>query len=176
MVVKEYLEGFLSEILFRTKKDKKTFLLLYLGYGLAVAIISMIGLKIIGIHGVVLKGLLIGLFSLIPFIGSGIIMIPWILARVITNEKMLGSQLAILFIILCILKEIAYPFLIKIKFNIRPIILSVLFLIFFTIGKETGAIWASIIVLIIIAFFDATDIQSFYRRNRLRQRRRLERY
>ena len=85
MVVKEYLEGFLSEILFRTKKDKKTFLLLYLGYGLAVAIISMIGLKIIGIHGVVLKGLLVGLFSLIPFIGSGIIMIPWILARVITN-------------------------------------------------------------------------------------------
>lgn len=81
MVVREYLEGFLSEILFRTKKDKKTFGLWYLGYGLAVAIISMIGLKIIGIHGVIIKGLLIGLFSLIPFMGSGIMMIPWILAR-----------------------------------------------------------------------------------------------
>ena len=171
MVVREYLEGFLSEILFRTKKDKKTFGIWYLGYGLAVAIISMIGLKIIGIHGVVLKGLLVGLFSLVPFMGSGIIMIPWILARVISNEKMLGSQLAILFIILCILKEIAYPFLIKIKFNIRPIILSVLFLIFFTIGKETGAIWASVIIFIITTLFDAVDIQSYYRKNRSRIRR-----
>ena len=171
MVVREYLEGFLSEILFRTKKDKKKFGLWYLGYGLAVAIISMIGLKIIGIHGVIIKGLLIGLFSLIPFMGSGIMMIPWILARVITNEKMLGSQLAILFIILCILKEIAYPFLIKIKFNIRPIILSVVFLIFFTIGKETGAIWASVIIFIITTLFDAIDIQSYYRKNRSRVRR-----
>ena len=176
MVVREYLEGFLSEILFRTKKDKKTFGLWCLGYALAVAIISMIGLKIIGIHGVFIKGILIGLFSLIPFMGSGLLMIPWILVRVITNEKMLGSQLAILFIILCILKEIAYPFLLKIKFNIRPIILSVIFLIFFTIGKETGAIWGSVIIFIITTLFDAIDIQSYYRKNRSRERRRLQRF
>lgn len=176
MVVKEYLEGFLSEILFRTKKDKKTLGLWCLGYALAVAIISMIGLKIIGIHGVFIKGILIGLFSLIPFMGSGLLMIPWILVRVITNEKMLGSQLAILFIILCILKEIAYPFLLKIKFNIRPIILSVIFLIFFTIGKETGAIWGSVIIFIITTLFDAIDIQSYYRKNRSRERRRLQRF
>lgn len=176
MVVKEYLEGFLSEILFRTKKDKKTIGLWCLGYALAVAIISMIGLKIIGIHGVFIKGILIGLFSLIPFMGSGLLMIPWILVRVITNEKMLGSQLAILFIILCILKEIAYPFLLKIKFNIRPIILSVIFLIFFTIGKETGAIWGSVIIFIITTLFDAIDIQSYYRKNRSRERRRLQRF
>lgn len=176
MVVKEYLEGFLSEILFRTKKDKKTLGLWCLGYAVAVAIISMIGLKIIGIHGVFIKGILIGLFSLIPFMGSGLLMIPWILVRVITNEKMLGSQLAILFIILCILKEISYPFLIKIKFNIRPIILSVIFLIFFTIGKESGAIWGSVIIFIITTLFDAIDIQSYYRKNRSRERRRLQRF
>lgn len=176
MVVKEYMEGFLEEIFFRTKKDKKTFFISYLVYGLIMTIISVIGLKFIGINKVLLKGILIGILSLIPFMGSGILFIPWILLRVITEEKFLGSQLAILFVILCILKEISYPFLINTKYNIRPIIIAVIFLICYTIGKSTGAIVSAILVFIISTMFDAVNIQSFYRKNKIRKKRRNRTY
>ncbi len=175
MVVKEYLEGFLSEILYRKKKTLSNFLLWYVGYGLAIGIISIIGLKIIGIHHYGLKGILLGIFSLIPFLGTGIVFIPWVIARIITGESFLASQLAIVYIILCILKEIVFPFLIGKKFNIRPIIIGLIFLICYMIGKEPGAIVACFLIFIMTSLFDAMDIQSFYRKNKSRMRRKYQR-
>ncbi|WP_300410465.1 AI-2E family transporter [Lagierella sp.] len=171
MVVREYLEGFLEEILYRKKKTLSNFSLWYLGYGIAITIISIIGLKIIGIHHYGLKGILVGIFSLIPFLGTGIVFIPWVIARLVTSESLLSSQLAILYIILCIIKEIVFPFLIGKKFNIRPIIIALIFLICYTIGKEPGAVVACFLIFIMTSFFDAMDIQTFYRKNKARKRR-----
>lgn len=164
-IIKEYI----SEILFRTKRNASSFAIYLVALVLGTILLSFIGFKIIGVSGSFLKSLLVGIFSILPIIGSGIIMVPWIIIRIISNDIALAGQLAIIYSILVIGKQTYEPYLYGLKNSIRPIISFLIFLICYIIGRLTGAVVASFIILVISTFFEFIDIQNTLRRAKVRK-------
>lgn len=169
-IVKEYM----SEILFRTKRRLPEYILTLLGIVVITTITAFIGMKIIGVENAFLKSLLLGVFSALPIVGSGFVIIPWIIVRLITKDPGLAGQLAIVYIILVMVKQGLTPYLNGSKYGIRPIITFVVFIVFYIFGRLTGAYIASFVILLITTTFEVLDIQNTVRNYKRRNRRKLE--
>ncbi len=169
-IVKEYM----SEILFKTKRRLPEYILTLLGIVVVTTIAAFIGMKIIGVESAFLKSLLIGVFSSLPIVGSGFVMIPWIIVRLIMKDPGLAGQLAIIYIILVMVKQGLTPYLNGSKYGIRPIITFVIFIIFYIFKRLTGAYIASFIILLITTTFEVLDIQNTIRNYKRRNRRKSE--
>ena len=169
-IVKEYM----SEILFRSKRRLPEYILTLLGVVVITIITTFIGMKIIGVESAFLKSLLVGVFSSLPIIGSGFVLIPWIIIRLITKDPGLAGQLAIIYIILVMVKQGLTPYLNGSKYGIRPIITFVVFILFYIFGRLTGAYIASFVILLITTTLEILDIQNTVRNYKRRNRRKSE--
>ncbi|MFY9284285.1 MAG: AI-2E family transporter [Miniphocaeibacter sp.] len=165
------IKGYISEILFRTKRNLLQYILSLIILALIMTLTAFIGLKIIGIQDTLLKSFLVGLVSVFPAIGSGLIMIPWIIVRLITKNIALAGQLAIVYIILIIVKQVLEPYINGSKYSIRPLITVAIFLIGYIFGRLTGAIITSFLLLIIATLFEVLDIQNYARWAKRRKRK-----
>lgn len=165
------VNDYISEILFRTKRNTLN-QVIYTGVlALGTVLLSFIGFKIMGLGGALLKSLLVGLFSVLPILGSGIIMVPWIIIRLFSKDLALAGQLAIIYSIIVIGKQSIEPYLYGFKVGIRPIFSFVIFLIFYLFGGLKGAVISAFIILFIATFFEFIDIQNNLRRAKMRKRR-----
>src|SRR5699024_9197945 len=98
----------------------------------------------------------------IPYIGLGVIFIPWILFVFITGQYVLTIELAALSGILLIFKQIMYPKIIALEIGIHPFIaLSILFLSNQTIGL-LGILFTLVILILIIAIHKANLFTAMY--------------
>lgn len=84
-------------------------------------IILLIGFQLIGIEYGVLKGLGIALVDAVPVIGSGIIMIPWAIYRFATGSQAIGGQIALLYVVLTVLKQLIQPKVVGDSIGLRPL-------------------------------------------------------
>ncbi|RLQ95864.1 sporulation integral membrane protein YtvI [Falsibacillus albus] len=123
-----------------------------------IFIVSMIGLLIITPDIAVVMSLIIWIIDFIPLIGSIVILGPWALFHLLTGDISLGSQLAILAIILLIIRRTVEPKVMGTHIGLSPLstliamflglkllglfgfIIGPLLLIVFNSAKEAGII------------------------------------
>jgi sporulation integral membrane protein YtvI len=93
------------------------------------SIFVMIGLMILGVKYAVTIGLLIGLVDLLPYLGTGIVFIPWILISFFFNQDIyMGIGLSILYGTIFVIRQLIEPKVIASSVNMYP--LFILFSIF----------------------------------------------
>ena len=98
----------------------------------------------------------------IPYIGLGVIFIPWILFVFITGQYVLTIELAALYGILLILRQMMEPKIIAREIGIHPFIaLSILFLSYQTIGL-LGILLTPVILIFISAVHKANLFTAMY--------------
>ncbi|QHT60129.1 sporulation integral membrane protein YtvI [Paenibacillus lycopersici] len=73
------------------------------------AFVVTIGLLIIGVHYAITIGMLIGLVDLLPYLGVGAAMIPWILYTFIYGNVTLGIELSILYGVILVARQTIEP-------------------------------------------------------------------
>ncbi|AZN40231.1 sporulation integral membrane protein YtvI [Paenibacillus albus] len=73
------------------------------------AVVVTIGLLIIGVNYAITIGMLIGLVDLLPYLGVGAAMIPWIAYTFIYGEVSLGVSLSILYGIILVCRQTIEP-------------------------------------------------------------------
>ncbi|MFG6148292.1 sporulation integral membrane protein YtvI [Halobacillus sp. B23F22_1] len=95
-----------------------------------------------------LMTLLAGIIDLIPYIGTGIIFIPWIIYSFLTDQFMLTIQLSIIYMVVVICRQLFEPKILASHFGIHPLIL----LIGLFLGFQIWGGLAIVITPIIIAF------------------------
>ncbi|GGF06244.1 sporulation integral membrane protein YtvI [Halobacillus andaensis] len=95
-----------------------------------------------------LMTLLAGIIDLIPYIGTGIIFIPWIIYSFLTDQFMLTIQLSIIYMAVVICRQLFEPKILASHFGIHPLIL----LIGLFLGFQIWGGLAILITPIIIAF------------------------
>ncbi|MDU5914398.1 MAG: AI-2E family transporter [Anaerococcus vaginalis] len=121
-------------------------------------VILAIGLGIFKIKYFILIAFLIALVDLLPFLGSGIILIPWSVILFLMGNLRLSIGLAILFILIFLANQILRPIFMGKSVGIKPIftilITGISMLIF---SPGLGALVGSIISLMLGVFFEVRE-------------------
>ncbi|KOS02804.1 sporulation integral membrane protein YtvI [Paenibacillus polymyxa] len=85
------------------------------------ALTVIVGLFILRVESAFTIGLMIGLVDLLPYLGVGIVMIPWILYAYMSGNLALGVGLSILYIILLIGRQIVEPKVLASSVGLNPL-------------------------------------------------------
>lgn len=100
-------------------------------------LLAIIAYSILGVEGAISMGLLTGFFDILPVLGPGTIIIPWMIWSFIVKNYFMGFGLLILYAVLIITRNILEPKLVGDSLGIHP--LAVLAAIF--IGLQLFGVW-----------------------------------
>ncbi|WP_458119490.1 sporulation integral membrane protein YtvI [Paenibacillus sp. Z6-24] len=84
-------------------------------------IIVIIGLFILDVQSALLIGLLIGMVDLLPYLGVGIVMIPWALYNFMSGDLRLGIGLSVLYVIVLIVRQMMEPKILASNVGLDPL-------------------------------------------------------
>lgn len=81
-----------------------------------------LGLSLIGITNAVFIALLISLFDILPVLGTGGIMIPWVIISALQGNYVLAIKLLIVYLVITIIRNILEPKIVGSQIGLHPII------------------------------------------------------
>lgn len=85
------------------------------------ALIVLLGLLILGVDSAFTYALLIGLVDLLPYLGVGTVMIPWLIYAFATGDMTLGIGLAVLYGVLLLARQMIEPKVLASSVGLEPL-------------------------------------------------------
>ncbi|OXS62794.1 sporulation integral membrane protein YtvI [Cohnella sp. CIP 111063] len=85
------------------------------------AVVIIIGLWLIGVKNALAIGLIIGFVDLLPYLGVGAAMIPWIAYEFLTGNWTLGTGLSVLYGIILVARQIIEPKVLASSVGLDPL-------------------------------------------------------
>ncbi len=118
-------------------------------------IITMIGLKILGVKYVLTLGIVIGLLDILPILGPGTVFIPWFIWEFIAGNTGLGISLLVLYGTISVIRQMIEPKIIGDNIGLHP--LATLFSLYvgLRLGGVVGMILGPVTIVVIMASFRA---------------------
>lgn len=160
------LNDYLKAVYIDTKKGVVGYLKSQLILMLVTFIILVIGLKYIGIEYSVLKSLGIAIVDAVPVVGSGIIMIPWAIYYLVIGVKTTAFQLAVLYVIATVLKQLIQPKIVGDKIGLGPLYTLILTIAGSMIIGPLGVILGPIIGVLVSSLLKFRHILNLNSRNK----------
>ncbi len=120
-----------------------------------VGVILLIGFFILHIKYAILWALLIALLDFLPFFGTGTVLIPWAVLRILSGNYRFAVGLIVIYLVSQLVRQVIQPKIVGDAIGLNP--LSTMF--FMYIGYKVGGILAMIIAvpvgLIVINLYEA---------------------
>ncbi|GAA0133697.1 sporulation integral membrane protein YtvI [Paenibacillus sp. YSY-4.3] len=85
------------------------------------AVIVLIGLLVLGVESAFTYALLIGFVDLLPYLGVGTIMIPWLIYAYVSGDLSLGIGLSILYGLLLVSRQLIEPKVLATSVGLEPL-------------------------------------------------------
>jgi len=123
-----------------------------------VAACCTTGLVIIGNAYALLIGIIVAILDALPFIGSGMVLIPWSIIMLINGNIFAAAVLFTVYLVCQIIREIAEPRLIGNRIGIRPLYTLISMFIGFKLFGAAGFILGPIGLILIIAILTAKPV------------------
>lgn len=172
----EQYRSYLKQVLKRTGRNFIDYMKALLILSAITLVITAIGLRILNVEHFILKALLVAVVDFIPVLGSGAVLIPWMIIRVITSEIPLAAGLGVIFIINVVVRQLAEPYIIGKSLGIRPIFSVIIFLTAWVIAGPLGIVAATFLVLILKSLLEVADVQTDARKEKIEARRQRQRH
>ena len=118
-----------------------------------VAVILIVGLLIMGVDYVVFLGILIAFLDMLPFLGTGTVLFPWALLKVLNQDYKMAVGLVILYAVTQVVRQIIQPKLIGDSIGLPPLPTLVFIYIGYQIGGFFGMLIAIPLGMIIIELY-----------------------
>lgn len=112
---------FINQIIKDTGKGIKGYIKSQIKLMLITFIAFGIGLSIINVPYPILISAGIAILNIIPVLGTGIVMIPWVIISFALGNKDMAVNLAILYVVLFILKQFIEPMIVGKEIGIKPL-------------------------------------------------------
>lgn len=109
-----------------------------------------LGLVIIGFDNAVVIALLIALFDILPIVGSGLVLAPWAIIKLLQGEIGLGIGLAILWGVVIVVRQIAEPKIVGKQVGLHPLATLLCLWVGLKIGGGIGMFALPISLLILL--------------------------
>jgi predicted PurR-regulated permease PerM len=122
-----------------------------------VFIILTVGLTVIQTPTPILIAIFISVIDILPFIGAGIVMIPWGIVSYLFGNKETGVGILILYVVLTILKQFIEPKVLGDQIGIRPLYTFLTTVIGALIFGPIGLMLGPLIAVVINSIVKARD-------------------
>lgn len=120
-----------------------------------IAAVLIVGLYILGSRYAISMGLLIAFVDVLPILGPGLIMIPWILICALTGNIGMAIGLAVIYAIISVLRQVLQPKLMADTMNLHPLLALAGMFIGLRLLGIFGMILGPILLVIIKSINDA---------------------
>ncbi|PYZ97229.1 sporulation integral membrane protein YtvI [Alteribacter lacisalsi] len=143
----------LDSLLASLKKEwKRSVLGFFIAQCILVAmtgVIILTGFLIIGIEHAVTAALLLALIDFLPYLGTGIVFVPWILYSFFTGDWFMSIGLSIIYAVVIVQRQIAEPRVLSRHLGVHPIpLLITLFLSYQWLGFAGLLLGPAILILV----------------------------
>ena len=145
----------------------------YLGHAIGRLIVSYfaimsitfvelnIGLRIIGIANATIVSLVIAIFDILPALGTGGIVIPWAIIRLINGDIGTAVKLAILYVIITVIRNAIEPKIVGDNIGVHPVLMLMSMYLGVTIFGGIGIIVVPFTIVVVKKLNDAGLISVF---------------
>lgn len=116
---------------------------------LGVVTILLTGFTVMGKSYSILLAILLGILDFIPIIGSGTVIVPWVLVDFILLNWREGCYLLIIWGIICVFRRVSEPKVVGDKTGLHPLLSVLAIYIGMRLGGILGMIVAPILVLMV---------------------------
>ncbi|NPV25958.1 MAG: sporulation integral membrane protein YtvI [Firmicutes bacterium] len=123
------------------------------------ALLSIVGLSILGVDYALTMGLLIGLVDLLPVLGPGTVFIPWIIWQFVSGHLAFGCGLLVLYGIIVLIRQLFEPKIVAQSIGLHP--LATLFALY--VGLKTMGIVGMVLGPVILVVFQAARRAGLWR-------------
>ena len=120
-----------------------------------------IGLRIIGVEDATVLSLIIAIFDILPALGTGGIMIPWVVIELVQGNVMLGVKLLLLYAFITVVRNILEPKIVGESIGLHPVLLLISIYVGGTILGPMGIIIMPFTLIVIKKLNDAGHIHVF---------------
>lgn len=108
------------------------------------------GLWLLRVQGAILIALLISFVDVLPVLGTGAVMVPWIVIEFVVGNTYLGGALTILYAIITIIRNIIEPKIVGKHIGLNPLVTLFAMYAGLKLFGVTGLILAPIAVIVLI--------------------------
>ncbi|MCR4804207.1 MAG: sporulation integral membrane protein YtvI [Clostridia bacterium] len=120
-----------------------------------------IGLKLIGIEDYMVVALIIAIFDILPALGTGGIMIPWVVIELVQRNFGMAGKLFFLYLIITVVRNILEPKVVGESIGLHPVLLLISIYVGGTILGPAGIILMPFTLIVIKKLNDAGHIHVF---------------
>ncbi|OKP98347.1 sporulation integral membrane protein YtvI [Paenibacillus sp. P46E] len=119
------------------------------------AIIVITGLLVLGVDSAFAIGLTIGLVDLVPYLGVGIVLLPWALYSYMTGNLALGIGLSVLYAVILITRQILEPKVLASSIGLDPLAMLIGMFAGLQLFGMLGLILGPVLLVVLDAFHRA---------------------
>ncbi|ASA20307.1 sporulation integral membrane protein YtvI [Paenibacillus donghaensis] len=116
----------------------------------AVLVIS--GLLLLGVKSAFAIGLMVGFVDLLPYLGVGIVMLPWALYSYMTGDLALGVGLSVLYAVILITRQVLEPKVLASSIGLDPLAMLIGMFAGLQLFGMLGLILGPVLLVVLAAF------------------------
>lgn len=132
-----------------------------------VALILLAGFLILGIRYAVLLAIVIAMLDFLPLFGTGTVLIPWAVFKLLSGEYALAAGLALLYVLSQVIRQVIQPKLVGDSMGLNPMLTLFLLYLGFKIRGISGMILAVPLGILVIRLWEYGAFDSFFENVRL---------
>ncbi|WLR50191.1 sporulation integral membrane protein YtvI [Bacillus tianshenii] len=126
------------------------------------ALIVIVGLLILRVdHGITI-GLIIGLVDLLPYLGTGLVFVPWVIYALFSGNTGLAIGLGVLYIIVVVQRQVMEPKILSSSIGLDPLATLVALFVGFKLFGFLGLIIGPVTLVILKTLHEAGVIKDLW--------------
>ena len=120
-----------------------------------IGVILFIGMLILQVQFAILVAILVAFLDMLPFLGTGTVLIPWAVFKLVSGDIRYALGLVILYLVTQLVRRIIEPKLVGDSIGMNPLVTLIFMYIGYRMGGVIGMILAVPIGAIVINFYKA---------------------
>ncbi|MFD1426013.1 sporulation integral membrane protein YtvI [Kroppenstedtia sanguinis] len=116
-------------------------------------VIVWIGLSLLGVEYALTLALITGALDLLPYLGVGTVMVPWVAYLMLTGNFRLGLGIAVLYVVILVVRQTLEPKLVATNIGISPLLTLVALFIGLKLFGVFGLILGPVITVLLLVLY-----------------------
>ncbi|RSL31664.1 sporulation integral membrane protein YtvI [Salibacterium salarium] len=117
-------------------------------------IIVFVGLSILQIESKIMLAVIVGIAEVLPYLGTGTILLPWAVYLLVTGHIGLSISLAVLYSITMVVRQTIEPKVLSSSMNLNPIAVLVSLFAGLQLFGAVGLLLGPVLLVLIVIFID----------------------
>lgn len=129
---------------------------------IATGIIVFIGLAILRVENIFTLAVIIGIAELLPYLGTGTILIPWSVYLLITGDVRLGVGIAIVYGVTLVVRQLLEPKVLSSSMDLNPVAVLISLFVGLQLFGAFGLFIGPVTLVLLIILHDIKITHSIY--------------